>query len=180
MRRGRLERQLGAYRDGELSSERREGLAERLERDADTGRLLARGEALSRVVREAWTDGPPAPDAERLLASLRPEFARVDAEIESGHGAWTTAIRRAFAVSPAPALAGAAALVVAALLLFSLSPTGVGGTPVAAAEPTIYALEGNYPVLVFEPEGDDAATVIWLLEGGDDLSQDLVAAGGLG
>ena len=180
MRRGRLERQLGAYRDGELSRERREGLAERLERDADTGRLLARGEALSRVVREAWIDGPPAPDTERILAGLRPEFARVDAEIESGHGAWTTPIRQAFAVSPTPALAGAAALVVAALLLFTLSPIGIGGIPVAAAEPSIYALGGDYPLLVFEAEGDDAATVIWVLEGSDDLSQALVASGGLG
>ena len=178
MRRGRLERQLGAYRDGELSPEQREGLAERLERDAGTGRLLARGEALGRVVREAWTDGPPAPDTEHLLASLRPGFARVDAEIESGHGAWTTAIRRAFAVSPTPALAGAATLVVAALLLFSLPTTDA--IPVADAEPTIFALGGDYPLLVFEAEGEDAATVIWVIEGGDDLSQDLFAGGGLG
>jgi anti-sigma factor RsiW len=180
VRRRRLERQLGAYRDGELSPERREGLTQHLERDADAGRLLARGEALSRVVREAWIDGPPVPDTEQLLAGLRPELARVDAEIESGHGAWTTAIRRAFAISPTPALAGAAALVVAALLFFSLSPTGIGGTAVAAAEPTIYALDADFPLLVFEPEDEDAATVIWVLEGSDDLSQDLVAGGGFG
>lgn len=181
MRRVRLERLLAAHRDGELSPDDRGRVAKLLERDPEVARLLVRGEALGRVVRDAWTEGPEAPAPETFLAGLPAELGRVDAELKRGHAAWTHSMRRVFAVSPTPALAGAAALVVAALLLFSpgnpLAPAGTA--PAQAREATVYALEGEYSVFVFEPEGEDAATVIWVLEGEDDLSG-LVADGGFG
>ena len=83
MKRGR-ERKLEAYRDGALGESERRRIERDLEKDLDAARYVERSTALGALVREAWREGPPAPSAERLLASIAPEMRRIDAERAAG------------------------------------------------------------------------------------------------
>ena len=42
---------------------------------------VRRNEALGPMIRDSWTAGPSTPDAEALIARLRPALASVDREI---------------------------------------------------------------------------------------------------
>jgi anti-sigma factor RsiW len=79
VKRGR-ERKLEAYRDGALGESERRRLERDLERDVDAARYVERSAALGALIRQAWSEGPPAPSAERLLASIAPEMRRIDVE----------------------------------------------------------------------------------------------------
>lgn len=190
MRRERFERELGAYRDGELSRQRRQRLARRLECDPEAAERLRHGEALGQAIREAWSEGPPAPQAEVLLHGLRARLLAVDAELEGARRpGWLDRLLGAYVPRPLPVLAATAALLLAAFLLLEgggEEPRGVeiaawdetpGAADLVAEElPTVYALESDDPVFLYEGEGD-AATVIWILtETDDDLSRLLVAS----
>ena len=79
MKRGR-ERKLDAYRDGALGEADRRRVERDLARDLDAARYVQRSTALGSLIRDAWSEGPPAPSADRLLASIAPEMRRIDAE----------------------------------------------------------------------------------------------------
>lgn len=195
-----LEKQVGAYRDGELSESRADAVRRRLEGDAQARAELARYESIGRLAREAWRDGPPAPSAELLIAALRPGMARIDAELEGRQAARG---RGWFAPLPVFAMGAAAAVLIAVMLQTGSSPgpiASVGAPEVVARaqssgppavqpvanvaqtesdELPVYDLaQGDSPLVVFE---DDGTTFIWLLEEpkrGDDLSRLPVASGG--
>ena len=76
-----LERQLAAYRDGELSPRARKRLERRLRSDPEGADRLRQMELLGAAVREAWSEGPAAPSTEFLVNALRPEMRRVDSEL---------------------------------------------------------------------------------------------------
>jgi anti-sigma factor RsiW len=191
MSRRRLEKQIGAFRDGGLPERHAEQLRRRLDVDPEARTELARHEALGKLMRKAWRDGPPAPPAERLIARLRPEMVRIDRELER-----TLPVRWRGWLTPAPLLAlGAAAAVLALAIVRSPEPpapaaarTSSFSVPFAAAgsaalvsqplaarsqeaEIPVYDLaQGNAPLMLFEDQG---TTFIWLIQPektGDDLS----------
>jgi anti-sigma factor RsiW len=199
MIRRRLEKQVGAYRDGALSKARSDEIRRRLESDPEARTELARYESLGRLTREAWREGPPAPSAELLIAALRPGMARIDAELEEQRSS-----RQRGWWLPVPVLAmGAAAAVAAAVLLRSdvleplagarapelvaraENPAPLAASPVADAAPNVseelpvYELaQGDSPLVVFE---DGGTTFIWLLDEPkrpDDLSSLTLVSGG--
>lgn len=195
-----LEKQVGAYRDGELSESRADTVRRRLEGDPQARAELARYESIGRLTREAWRDGPPAPPFDLLIAVLRPGMARIDAELEAQQSARG---RGWFAPLPVFAMGAAAALLIAVMLRSGNSPdplAGAGASEIAAraessgplavqpvadvaeSEPEelpVYDLaQGDSPLVVFE---DNGTTFIWLLDEpkrGDDLSGLRVASGG--
>lgn len=79
MKRGR-ERKLEAYRDGALGEAERRRIERDLEQDVDAAHYVERSAALGELIRDAWSQGPPAPSADRLLASIAPEMRKIDAE----------------------------------------------------------------------------------------------------
>jgi anti-sigma factor RsiW len=79
VKRGR-ERKLEAYRDGALGESDRRRVERDLAQDLDAARYVKRSAALGSLIRDAWSEGPAAPSAERLLASIAPEMRRIDAE----------------------------------------------------------------------------------------------------
>jgi hypothetical protein len=191
MSRRRLEKQVGAYRDGALSERGAAAVRQRLARDPEAALELARHEALGRLTREAWREGPAAPSPEMLIAVLRPGMARIDAELEGSRSArW----RGWLAPVPLFALGAAAAVLALAILqpgiswnraersapqviaradTSSLSAAAEAAAPAAeeAEQISVYDLaQGDSPLVVFE---DGGTTFIWLIEPGkpgDDLS----------
>jgi len=91
--RRRRERTLEAYRDGNLSERQRARVQKWLERDPESLEHIERTEALGRAVCSAWTEGPAAPSADRLMASIRPEMRRIDAE-RRAQSVWSRARQR--------------------------------------------------------------------------------------
>ncbi len=79
MRRGR-ERKLEAYRDGALGEAERSRIERSLEEDLEAAHYVERSAALGALVREAWSEGPSAPSADRLLAAIAPEMRRIDTD----------------------------------------------------------------------------------------------------
>jgi hypothetical protein len=123
----RLQTAIEAYRDGELSPRRSRAAERTLAQDGEARNYLRSGEALSRLVRESWSEGPTSPPPERFLAAIRPELARIDAE----------RARRAAERAPARWLAGWADW------LRPLPLGGVGAFAGAAAAAVI-ALQGGW------------------------------------
>ena len=166
-------RRLGAYRDGALSGPARQRFEQQIEADPESARLLHDMRILSEAVRVTWTDGPPGPDPDRLLASLRPGLRAVDAELGPPSGP-ALRDRLATLLRPAPArvLAGAALAGLLAVAVLPFVGTGeprLGSQPSLAATAeswtpdTIYDLDqGDVSVMVFEAE--DGATVVWMLD----------------
>jgi anti-sigma factor RsiW len=186
----RHEKKIEAHADGATRPTQREQVERWIRDDAARERYLSQTRAMGHDIREAWSEGPPAPSPEYLIAGLRPEMARTDAE-RARRSAWVRGSERlAELARPAPlaALAGAAALLLVVLTSLepaqdptthlSLSPTPQGLTSEAgefAARPavlseqsfdaptTIYDLaQGDTPLMIFQAE--DGATVLWLLE----------------
>jgi anti-sigma factor RsiW len=180
MSRRRLEKQIGAYRDGDLSDRQAEALRRQLEIDPEARLELERHQVLGRLTREAWREGPPAPSPELLIAALRPGMARIDRELER-----TRPARWRGWLTPAPLFAiGAAAALLALAVLQpeDLEPAAErgsalvagAGAPAAAEKPgsaqattsereiPVYDLaQGDSPLMLFEDEG---TTFIWLIE----------------
>ena len=75
-----LEKRVSAYLDGALAEARRDRLERELEQDPELRKQLDRSRALAQLVREAWTEGPPAPAPDVLLAALRPQLAAISRE----------------------------------------------------------------------------------------------------
>jgi len=200
MNRRRLEKRVGAYRDGALPGRAAEALRRQLESDPDARLELARHEALGRLTREAWSEGPVSPSPEMLIAALRPAMTRIDRELERTQPArwrgWlapvpiaalgtvaaalAVALLRPASLPPAPTRPPAAQIV--ALAPGAPSPTAA--EPLAASsEPadqlSVYDLApGDSPLLVFE---DGGTTFIWLIEperAEDDLSSLPIMRGG--
>jgi hypothetical protein len=190
MSRRRLEKQIAAYRDGALAGRAAETVRRQLDSDPEARLELSRTEALGRLTRDAWREGPPAPSPELLIARLRPRLARIDAELEAARPArW----RSWFAPVPLAALGAVAAALVITVLLPELgsrsiepalpqvvaraesAPATVAApAPVTANEPAdeipVYDLaQGNSPLMLFE---DGGTTFIWLLEP-DETADDL-------
>ena len=84
----RRERTLEAYRDGQLSARQRARVDRWLVSDEASRHHLERGEALGRIVREAWREGPPAPSPERIMAAIRPALRVIDLERASRPSLW--------------------------------------------------------------------------------------------
>jgi hypothetical protein len=86
VRRGR-ERKLEAFRDGALAESQRCRIERDLEQDLEASQYVERSAALGTLIREAWSEGPSAPSADRLLAAIAPEMRRIDAERDSSSAA---------------------------------------------------------------------------------------------
>lgn len=196
--RRRREQRIDAYRDGALSAADRERVERLLDSDPESAARLSDTEALGRAIRAAWTEGPPPPPTEYLIAALRPALARADIERATDR---SLAARLRETLSPVPlALACAAAAV---LLLAWPTVTGLNGpdralrseptqvaqavsgdrllTPVSegavAAPAAIYDLaQEDRPLMIFE--GLDGSTVIWILREEENVSFMAVAADG--
>ncbi len=161
----RKQQWIDAYRDGELSERKRRKVEAWLAEDAESASWLEQSDAVSKAVRKSFQDIPRAPSPEYLIASLRPEMARIDAERaeQTPEPSWLNWLRPA----PMGALAAGCAAVIA-LVAIQLDLTAPGQT-IARAEilpafpATIYDLDsGESPLMVFE--GEDGATIIWTLE----------------
>ncbi len=178
------EKKIEAYLDGATSFREGQRLERQIREDDAARRHLEMTQALGRGIKQAWSEGPPGPSPEYLIAALRPEMDRSDAE-RSRRPRWEgTTERLAALLRPVPiaAIAGAAALVL--IVVTSLGvPQGDQGLDLGktariqeppSAQPvahsaafdsptTIYDLaQGDSPLMIFE--ADDGATVVWLLE----------------
>ena len=80
MKKSDLDKRLGAYLDGALADAKRERFERKLADDAALQNQLKRSQALSGLVREAWSEGPAAPASEFLIASIRPHLAVISRE----------------------------------------------------------------------------------------------------
>ncbi len=180
--RRRRERELGAYRDGELSRRARERWERELERDAESARRLADMENLGSVIREVWQEGPPAPAPEFLVNALRSPLRRVDEDLAQRSLGQRLRQRLGELFRPVPGTALAGSALAALLLVWLGSPVveqGVPrpseGVPTLASPAAIYDLDqSGSPLLVYELE--DGVTVIWLLE--EDAGLSSVSRGG--
>ncbi len=125
-----LDKRVGAYLDGALADAKRERLERELAQDPALQKQVARSRALTHLVREAWSEGPPAPTPEVLLSALRPQLAAISRE-RGARPAWQQALERArtrFAswFGPMPIAASAAA---AFLLALAFLPRPSGPVP---------------------------------------------------
>lgn len=110
----RDEKQLDDYRDGVLPERERK----RIEADPELSEQLNLNMGLGALVKDAWTEGPPAPAPEVLFSALRPAMARIDAEIEAA-SPWNRLreqVSEWFTPGPVAAMVGAAALLMLAVL----------------------------------------------------------------
>ncbi|MEE8559055.1 MAG: hypothetical protein V3T14_14320 [Myxococcota bacterium] len=166
----RLRRRLEALRDGALPLDVARRLSESLRDDPLATRILQETEVLGRAVREAWRDGPPAPDPERLIAKLRPGLARIDREL-AGRGGARQLLDRLVSWPPrVPTLV--TGVMAAALALVVLLPPLLRTSPVLV-EPTTQVLSLRQKEnAVFVLNGWDGTTIIWVLDEEDpDLSE---------
>jgi len=91
---GDLDKRLGAYLDGALDDSKRDRFEQEIERDPALQKQLKRGQALSVLVREAWTEGPAAPTPDVLIAALRPQLAAISRE-RRARPSWLQTLERA-------------------------------------------------------------------------------------
>lgn len=177
--RRRDERLLDAYRDGALDARERARVEQRLQRESDARARVQQTDGVGRAIREAWTDAPPAPSPEYLIAALRPELTRIDEELAREglirrFGEW---LRDALRPVPAAALVGVCAVALLVLMLpedIRRGPLAERDAPyqVSAVNPVatpFYDLaQGDKPLLILEAQ--DGSTVIWVLDDPDQLS----------
>jgi len=185
----RDEERIEAYRDGALAPRRHATVERSLRDDPEHAGHLRRTEALGDLVREVWSEGPPAPRADMVIQSLRPALARVDAELEDAPSLrlWWRRLRDS--LGPVPIAAAAATAVVALALAgpelvrgpdSGLSTAGVAPalvSPGVGSPTAIYDLsqDGPRPLMIFQ--GDDGSTVIWILDIPDEPSTAVTSDG---
>lgn len=157
---GRDERLLHAYRDGELGRLARWRFERRLAREPALRRELEALESMAELARGVDARAP-VPD---FWSRIAPDLERIDAEREAaapglripGLDAW---------LRPALLATAAAAAVVVAVFV------GLRDTGAPALGESIGVVRwidpGARSVLVLEDEAD--ATIIWVLEGGDEV-----------
>jgi len=140
------ERRLEAYRDGMLGPRERESVEHLLERDEECAHYLERSSKLGSMIRDAWTEGPPAPSSERFLAAIAPEIRRIDIERATPRHRFSSTLRRlgrTLRASWVPAgfatAAAAAALVMAIGAPDQSSSLQSAAAPSAAVAPTLVA-----------------------------------------
>ncbi len=80
------------------------------------------------MIREAWTEGPPAPTPEHLIAALRPAMTRVDAERAAASLSERILEQFVSWARPAATAAVAGAAVVALFLLLPSTPQRAGSS----------------------------------------------------
>ena len=143
MKHEKFDKRVSVYADGALRGPKRAQLEDELERDPQLVAQLDRSRALSRLVRESWTEGPAAPSADFILASIRPALAQIDRE-RRARSSWERRLeavlaRIGAALRPSPALATAAV----AAFLFALAilpheplPRGLGANIAESASLT--------------------------------------------
>jgi len=85
----RKQRRVEAYVDGALSERDRTRVERQVQVDTGCERHLRQTRALGAIVRDAWTEGPPAPPVEQWMPALRREMARIDAE-RASVGEWSS------------------------------------------------------------------------------------------
>jgi anti-sigma-K factor RskA len=153
----KFDKRISAYADGALRGPKRAELEHELERDPKLAVQLDRSRALGRLVREAWSEGPPAPSPDFLLASIRPALAQIDRE-RRAQPSWQRTLEIAFArigaaLRPSPALATAAvaAFVLALAILPQPELKGLEGSLSAHSESASLTRE-----LVHMPPAPDA------------------------
>jgi anti-sigma factor RsiW len=147
-----LDKRVSAYVDGVLRGAKRDQLERELQLDERLARQVTRSRALGRAVREAWTEGPPAPAPEYLLAAIRPALAEIDRERRARPG-WQRKLERMLAqfgdsLRPSPALAAAAAFafVVALAVVPRLDATRglMAGNYASTAQPASASPASSY------------------------------------
>lgn len=166
----RMRRRLEALRDGALPLDASRRLSESLRDDPLATRILEETEVLGGAVREAWREGPPARDPERLIAELRPGLARIDREL-AGRGGARRLLDRLVSWPPrVPTLATGA--IAAALALVVLLPPLLRTSPVLADPTTLVRSLRQQEMPVFVLNGGDGTTIIWVIDEEDpDLSE---------
>jgi len=85
----RRQRTLEAYSDGRLSPRKRTRVQQWLVDDEESRRYVKRTSVLGSMVRESWSDGPPAPSADRLIAAIRPAMRQID-RVRAERSSWET------------------------------------------------------------------------------------------
>jgi hypothetical protein len=146
--RDRFERDIEAYRDGALPDRKLRRIEDAIASDAEAAHHLRQSEALGRLVRESWLEGPPSPPAERILAAIGSELHRIDQERARARRRWVLSrIDWAALLRPAPlagwGAAAAAALFMAASGALTPAPPALVGNP--------GALQGARPPLLHGP-----------------------------
>jgi hypothetical protein len=156
MRREQFERELAAWRDGELTWLRRLRVERRLRRDPGARRRLEALEAAGRLLREADAE-EPGPD---LWESLRLRLPALDAQrAEAAAAAGTRrGLRQTLGWSAVGALATAAAT---AALLLRLGDAGLAPTPAPHGSVRWLDARGR-PMMVLRDDAE--ATIIWVPE----------------
>ena len=181
-----LEKWLDAFRDGALSETQMRRAERRLAADPESAGRVAETEQLGRAVRSAWSDGPRSPSPEYLIAALRPELTRIDAELgvrQRLAAFLERLVADARAALPSPAVAAGACA--ALLLLFTvptlmdpphaLPHTQLSNFRVPETTPIYDLAQGERPLMIFE--GPDGSTVIWILDPLEQLSFSWLADG---
>ncbi len=114
----RIEKRLDAYNDGALSEREKRRVEASLAAEPELQAHVAQRRALGQIVRDAWTEGPPAPPAASLIGVLRPAMARIDAEraAASPRERFKERLGELFRPGPVAALVGAAAIVLMLIL----------------------------------------------------------------
>jgi anti-sigma factor RsiW len=115
-----LDKRVSAHFDGALRGAKRDQFERELGSDPRLAEQVARTRGLSRLVREAWTEGPAAPPPDFVIAAIRPALFEIDRERRM-RPAWqrtleSLAARLTSALRPSPALAAAAAFAFVAAL----------------------------------------------------------------
>ena len=141
-----MDKRLSAYVDGVLPDARRARLEREMERDPALREALQRTQSLGRLVRDSWSEGPPAPPTDFVIASLRSQLHAIDRE-RRARPAWQQALERARVAlghwfGPVPIATSAAATFLLAITLLPNMPNvfdpvnGTGATlPVTMPRP---------------------------------------------
>jgi anti-sigma factor RsiW len=141
-----MDKRLSAYVDGVLPDARRARLEREMERDPALREALQRTQSLGRLVRDSWSEGPPAPPTDFVIASLRSQLHGIDRE-RRARPAWQQALERARVAlghwfGPVPIATSAAAAFLLAITLLPNMPNafdpvnGTGATlPVTMSRP---------------------------------------------
>jgi len=155
--RERFDRELAAWRDGELSRLQRLRVERRLRREPDAQRRLGELETAGHLLKELDREGP-SPDLWEAIRLRLPALDAQRAEAAAGVGSRSRG-RRALGWSAAGALAAAAATV-AVVLRLGVAPLAPGPVPPRGSVRWLDAR--GLPMMVLRDDAE--ATIIWVPE----------------